>query len=75
MASKDNKDIQGTDYSHLAKPDMRTSRRNFIAAASTVASAGIFVGGRAGSETCESTGSQRWAVSRLLAIRGLAEQV
>jgi Hint domain len=44
MASKDNKGIPGTDYSHLAKPDMRTSRRNFIAAASTVASAGILLG-------------------------------
>jgi hypothetical protein len=44
MASKDNKDIQGTDYSHLAKPDLMTSRRNFIAAASTLASAGILLG-------------------------------
>ena len=44
MASKDNKDIQGTDYSHLAKSDLMTSRRNFIAAASTLASAGILLG-------------------------------
>ena len=37
--------IQGTDYSLLAKPDLRTSRRNFIAAASTLATAGVLWAG------------------------------
>ena len=37
--------IQGTDYSLLAKPDLRTSRRNFLAAASTLATAGILWAG------------------------------
>lgn len=45
MASKDNKDLQGTDYSTLAKADLRTSRRNFIAAASTLATAGVLWAG------------------------------
>jgi hypothetical protein len=66
MANRDNKNIQGTDYSFLAKPDMKTSRRNFIAAASTVASAGILLGaGLAASparaqstQGCSSSGNQ-----------------
>ena len=41
---RDIEDIHGTDYSFLAKPDLKTSRRNFLAAASTVATAGILLG-------------------------------
>ena len=37
-------DIQSTDYSLLAKPDLRTSRRNFLAVASTLATAGVLLG-------------------------------
>ena len=42
---RDNDNIQGTDYSLLAKPDLRTSRRNFLAAASTLATAGVLWAG------------------------------
>jgi hypothetical protein len=42
---RDNRIIPGTDYSFLAKPDLRTSRRNFLAAASTVAAAGVLWAG------------------------------
>ena len=41
MLSRDKKKEPGTDYSPLAKADLRTSRRNFIAAASVLATAGI----------------------------------
>lgn len=41
MVSRDKKYEQRADYSPLAKPDLRTSRRNFIAAASTLATAGV----------------------------------
>ena len=44
---RDNRIIQGTDYSLLAKPDLRTSRRNFLAAASTLATAGVLWAGLA----------------------------
>ena len=39
-----NKNEQATDHLLLAKPDLRTSRRNFIAAASTLATAGLVLG-------------------------------
>jgi hypothetical protein len=42
---RDNRIIQDTDYSLLAKPDLRTSRRNFLAAASTLATAGVLWAG------------------------------
>jgi hypothetical protein len=38
---RDEESILGTDYSLLAKPDLRTSRRNFITAASVLATAGV----------------------------------